>query len=441
MSPQPARFLKLLVLLVLVVMSSLAFINGVVDPWGLYRWYARDGFNANKPRQIFNERIIRASDITREHPDVLLMGTSRAQVGLSPDAPAVQRLTKHALNVGFSDGTAYEALRYLQHAHAQSPVKVAVIGADFLSFSGSTRKSADFTEERLAVTADYQRHWLYRLADVPNTLLSLDALRASRRTTLEQYLPSYFYPGGRRHEHTMAARIEEQGGMHSTFLWSEHDYLREYACFRPFSAAHDKGGGSIGGWKNQLAVTDKGSGAMEDFRKLVTFARQQGIKLYVYTSPSHVRSQVLVEQAGLWPQYEEWKAELVTVLAANNTPLWEFGGADPRFTAEALPAKGDTTSRMKWYWESSHFRRELGDVALERILGASEHEETRGFGVALSPSNVEQELKRVKGEIATWQAEHADEMKEMDAQAASVFAVERAKCPAGAAATEHASKL
>ena len=441
MSSQPARFLKLLVLLVLVVMGGLACINGVVDPWGLYHWYSKDGFNAHKPRQIFNERIIRASDINREHPDVLLMGTSRAQVGLSPDAPAVKNLTQHALNVGFSDGTAYEALRYLQHAHAQSPVKVAIIGADFLSFSGATRKSADFTEERLAVTADFQRQWMYRLADVPNTLLSLDALRASRRTTLEQYLPSYFYPGGRRNEHTMAARIEEQGGMHGTFMWSEHDYLREYACFRPFSTAYDKGGGSIGGWKNQLAVTDKGSGAMEDFRTLVTFARQQGITLYVYTSPSHVRSQVLVEQAGLWPQYEAWKAELVAVLAANHTPLWEFGGADPRFTAEALPAKGDTTSRMKWYWESSHFRRELGDVALERILGAPERDETRGFGVPLTLANVEQELQRVKREITTWQAEHPDELKEMTAQATTVFATERAKCPAGEPVMKQAPKL
>jgi|CXWL01.1.fsa_nt_gi hypothetical protein len=423
------RYLTILSLAVLGVMSAIAFINGVIDPWGLYHWYSRPGLNANKPRQIFNERIIRAADITRERPGMLLMGTSRAQVGLSPDAPALKTLPEKALNIGFSDGTAYEALRYLQHAHAQARVNYAVIGADFLSFSGATRKGADFTEERLAVDADFKPHWLFRLADVPNTLLSLDALRASRRTTLEQYLPSYFYPGGRRHEHTMAERIEEQGGMRGTFLWSEHDYLREYACFRPFSAVLDKGAGSIGGWKNQLAATAKGADAMDDFRKIVTFAREQGIKLFVYTSPSHARAQVLIAQAGLWPAYEQWKTDVVMSLAANKVPLWEFGGADPRFTAEVVPAQGDKSSRMKWYWESSHYRREMGDVALERVLGAPEREETRGFGVPLTPANVVPELERVKAEIEAWKTAHPEELQEMEAQATHVLAEERAKCP------------
>lgn len=422
-------YLRTLVALVVTAMGTIAAFNGVVDPWGLYRWYARDGFNANKPRQIFNERLLRASDLSREKPGVVLLGTSRTQVGMGTDAPALRGLNLTAHNVGFSDGTAYEALRYLQHAHAQSPVKVAIVGADFLSFRGTKRKADDFTEERLAVDVHFRPHWLFRLSDVPNTLLSLDAVRASRRTMLEQYLPSYFYPGGRRHEFTMAQRIEEQGGMRGTFLWSEHDYLREYACFQTAdAAAAEKGGGSIGGWKNQLAVEDEGTGPMDDFRRLLHFTKAQGIKLIVYTSPSHARSQVLLMQAGLWPTYEKWKTDVVTALDAYSIPLWEFGGADPRFTAEAVPMKGDTTSRMKWYWESSHYKRELGDVALERMLNAAPREETRGFGVPMTRANVATELVRVQREIEGWKASHADELVEMDAQATKVLAEERVKC-------------
>jgi hypothetical protein len=77
------------------------------------------------------------------------------------------------------------------------------------------------------------------------------------------------------------------------------------------------------------------------------------------------------------------------VLDRRPIPLGDFSGYNS-MTTEPVPPSGDTTSRMKWYWESSHYRKELGDLVLDRLL---EYEGTGraipvDFGILLTRDNL-----------------------------------------------------
>lgn len=396
---RPLTFLLLLVGVPTLAMVATGGVSLGVDPFGLYRVMpAREGFNAQKPRQKGHERMVRAADLARLAPDALILGTSRAQVGLDPEAPAWAGVATRPANAAFSDGSPYEALRYLQHADALSPVKTVVFGADYLSFVGTTRFTSDFTESRLSVSKLAEPQPFFRLDDVPSALLSLDTLRISRRTVLEQQNPSYFFDTGRRRPTTMEARIEEQGGARGAFMWSERDYADSYVCAQPARL------------ETHLA----------DFDALVAWCRERQIRLIVLFSPSHVRSLALLEEAGLWPELERFKRALAERSTSGpSTPLgtgfelWEFGGADPRTTAEEVPPAGDTTSRSRWYWESSHYKKELGDVTLARVFDKPVDEALAGWGEQVTLLTFPAVLSRVSGELASWKNTHPLDVAEL----------------------------
>lgn len=412
----PRPYLQTLLLTVLASLAGVALVNLFVDPYGIYRLWSRGGINANKYHENYAHRMVRAHWVSRERPDALLLGTSRTQAGLDARSPHLRRLAERPLNVALSDGTPYEALRYLQHAHAQRPQTLAVMGLDFLSFDARAEpRNVEFREERMAVTAAGRATPWWRVADLPSTLLSVDALAASQRTVRKQSLPSYFDEGGTRRPESMAERIVEEGGMRATFLWSERDYMRRYACF----------------------VLRDGAGRshpLESFRQLVALASREGIRLQLFFSPSHARSHLLVRELGLWREYEDWKRALLAVLTEEAHgrepfPLWDFSGADPRFTAEPVPPPGDVDSRMRWHYESSHYRPALGEHVLARMLDEPGSPEVRGFGVRLTPGNLEQELGRIRAEVEGYAAAHPDEAAELRALAREV--VEPARRQAG----------
>jgi hypothetical protein len=398
---RPRGFLAVFLATTLVGLAGAAAINALVDPFGIYRLWERPGLNAHKAQQVHHDRMVRAHAMRHARPDALVLGTSRAQVGLEPGSPVLARRAQRPLNVALSGGTPYEMLRQLQHATALGTVRFAVVGLDPVSFNAyGLRTNPEHSEERLAVDADGQPQPLSFAADWPATLLSQQSLRASLATLRRQHEPSYFTPSGRRQGATLEERITQEGGMHRTMLWSEGIYLDAYLCFALFRP-------------------DGHSQPLEDLRRLLAFARERGVLLHLFFSPEHARSQLALTIAGHWPDALRWKRAVVQAVAeaGDGAELWDFTGADPRFTAEPVPPPGDTSARMQWYWESSHYRHALGDVVLARLFGEGrpEHE---AFGVRLTPVNVEQELRRISRELDTYAAAHPDEVQELEALAA-----------------------
>ena len=94
-------------------------------------------------------------------------------------------------------------------------------------------------------------------------------------------------------------------------------------------------------------------------------AHEHEIDLLFYLTPMHASFFVQLEEAGLSPRYEWLLRELVQILEeeadrVGKEPhvIWDFSYPND-ITQEPLPEYGDV-SPMKWYWEFSHYREELG---------------------------------------------------------------------------------
>ena len=99
--------------------------------------------------------------------------------------------------------------------------------------------------------------------------------------------------------------------------------------------------------------------------------KETDLQLVIY--PVHLLLLLQIQEAGLWPLFEQWKADVAAIsdeARRHGRPitLWDFGCPDG-FTTEAVPPDGDRKTKMQWYWEAGHFKKELGDRVLERVLG------------------------------------------------------------------------
>ena len=137
---------------------------------------------------------------------------------------------------------------------------------------------------------------------------------------------------------------------------------------------------------------------IEVFRDMVWFARQSGVEVYFFINPLHARMMNALQEAGLWPQFEDWKRELIRVIEDEaresgkaSFPLWDFSGFNS-ITTERVPAAGDLKTEVHWWWEPSHYKKETGDLILDRIFafrGAS-RVLPPDFGIQISDNNIEQ---------------------------------------------------
>ena len=59
---------------------------------------------------------------------------------------------------------------------------------------------------------------------------------------------------------------------------------------------------------------------------------------------------------------------------------------------------------MRWYWEFSHYRKETGDLILDRVLNVSapSRHVPDDFGVALTGQNIDAHIVRSRAQISAW---------------------------------------
>jgi hypothetical protein len=131
---------------------------------------------------------------------------------------------------------------------------------------------------------------------------------------------------------------------------------------------------------------------------------EKGIDLRLVIYPYHLLLMLQLQDAGFWPLFEEWKADVATLSddarrRGVHVSLWDFGCPN-ELTAEAVPPEGERGAAMQWYWEAGHFKKELGDLVLARVLGAGDSNGADGFGLELTTANVGERNKACRAALA-----------------------------------------
>jgi hypothetical protein len=358
--------------------AAAACINLLVDPYRL--WNPPVGLDAAapRPRAVQHDASLKLRGIARTRPVTLILGNSRAEIGFDPRAtawPAAMHPVYNAAVPGASLGMAEAALA---SGIAAGRLRTAVVGLDFLDFLVASNESVEPAAPAAPRTNDL------------SVLISLDTLIDSGLTVLQRHDPdaadvdaSGFNP---LHEYRRYAREE---GYASIFRQRDATNARTYV--KSPKGIFVNGGTESASWR--------------ELERLVATARAADIRLEFVIYPYHARILEMFYHAGLAPAFKQWKRELARRLPATATgscSVWDFSGYS-EFTTESVPAAGDRTSTTRWYWESGHFKSELGSVMLERMYDGS-----GSFGTCLTESSVGMENARLDAGHESFAKRHPD---------------------------------
>ncbi len=78
---------------------------------------------------------------------------------------------------------------------------------------------------------------------------------------------------------------------------------------------------------------------------------------------------------------------------------------------------------MRWYLESSHYTKELGDLMLDCIFGYREtgYSKVEDFGLLLTSNNIEEHLRKISSDRQVYQDTHKGDVAEIVALAKALL--------------------
>ena len=355
------------------ILIGVAAINIVVDPYGIFRLIDRTGFNSVKPAAPSRGPMAKAYQVLRVQPKTLILGNSRAELGLDPNHIAWPQNVRPVYNAALPGTGTGTSLRYLQHvlaANAGNPAAQPTLvlwGLDFMDFLTDPTKPtpprnahAGDAESRRLMSASATDRFRQQVRDFAESTLTLAALMDSVQTLASQRNP-------------FAVDLTPQG------FNPMHDYLKitvdegYWAVFRQKDQMYDRTFARLP--KSIFDASGNTSRQWQDLKDIMRLCRQHGIELQLFTYPYHAHMLDTFAKTGHTPGLELWKRTLVKTLAdeaaASAQPafaLWDFSTLNA-FTAEAVPPQSDLKSTMRWYWEAGHFKSELGGLMLEQMVG------------------------------------------------------------------------
>ncbi len=345
--------------------AAAAGINFFANPIGIYNPPLIRGFNDAAPAATAYSRLEKTEAVKRLKPDLIITGTSRADIGLDPRPEFFPGMTPY--NFALSAATLYEQRRTLEFAGAVHPLKEAVITLDFFAFNARKLDNKQFEPERLTPEALSP---LRAFFDSYGTVVALDTLVASfRNMRYVRHLDRYAYsePNGHKIGNDVAYDVSLQGAAH---LFS-HPPAEKETAVDDFSFAYsDVPGDTV--FKHLEAMLD--------------FTRQHGIKTILVISPVHEWAIRGFAAEGKSALVAEWKARLAEIVRANAArygetayPLWDFAYPNS-LTSEPVPTADNKKTQMHWWWDPSHYKTELGDIVLRKVLGLPGGDKYPDFG-------------------------------------------------------------
>ena len=352
------RFVKIWLLATVAALAGLAGFNVLVDPAGAYQGLHLHWFEPL--RYLDHDRVHKAEMARRGDWQVIILGSSRSKAGLPAEHPFLA--TNRTCNLSVDGAKFTEMASIFDYTLQHNPVKHVIICVDLHMFSQGPRWLLDFSDSRFNPGFD-------RFIYYCKQLLGRDSTERAWETVRRQL----------QGRHPTA---QESNGFYRHSLNADTCQRELFDRVLHLMAA---------GYR--LRTFDPSY--LELFRQMVRACRDRHIDLQVAIVPVHALDLELFYAIGRWPEFEQWKTGLADVLAQEGVEgkvgLWDFTGyAGP--PAEAVPPAGDAASRMRFYFESSHFTPVLGGLMLDAMLGGSS---TNQFGFKLDRSHLKTHLARI----------------------------------------------
>ncbi len=402
------RYLLPAFLTVVVVAAGISLFNWFINPMGVFDGARVAGVNLVNGNMALYDRQFSAWRIVDDKPDGLILGTSRAAVGLRPDHPGWEAET--VFNSAFSASSAYLNYRYFQHAMATRPLKQVVLGLDFVAFNAGLAGYSTFDESFVRVTADGRTVPDYFLVKQFQSLYSLEVAKLSLKIIRENRTPKARELALDNYKPPLSPGGMMQPDSFLQAFWKPH---------------RDRAYSTLAGYRSNLWAPVQGmwSGApgerklVESYRQLLRASYEAGVDMRLFISPSQVYLYEGLDAFGLWQRWEDWKRVMVRIneeeaerAGVAAFPLWDFSGYN-RFSRVTAPDEAGKDNGFEYFWDPGHYRIRLGDLILDRVLAGKRIE---GFGVLLDSQMLDSHLADIRADRQSYREDFAAEVAELD---------------------------
>lgn len=395
-APQYRRFLTWLTGSFVAICALAAGINYVIDPYGLFGTARIDGLNARKPAAGERVRTTKPYIATALGPMTVIAGNSRPELGLDPQSPCWQEDDQPVFNTGVPGASFYMQTQYAKHALSAGRGKKVLLGVDFLDFliDTSTQSSmpppdwanlATSYAGRLDIPNESAAAWQKistQAQDKLSALFSLNTLADSLFTIAQQRAP---FTTDRR------ADGFNPGHDYEAIILSEGQYVLFQQKNAELAARLSRPGLGL------FIAGQAHSESLEALRNFLAWAQREDVEVSLFINPYHLDYLRTIHAAGLWPAFDDWKRHITRIASEFGTPLWDFNSVDA-YSNETPPGRGERGASIRWYWEPAHYKREMGELMLAKLLGRSCATEDlmSSPGTRLSPEGLEQHLARLR---------------------------------------------
>lgn len=323
-----------------------------------------------KPMAYNHSLMAKEYLMPRNHPTTLILGNSRAEVGLNPESTLWPSAYKPVFDAAMAGQVLETERGMLQHALRETHLKLVVVELDFADFI----RSANRKTEHKAIERPDRTQFFQRIRDIGTATLTIDAIIDSLYT---------LFNTDKQTSDTMTAQgfnplrshipIEEREGYHSVFAQREYSNRELYKAW------------SI----RDIGDTSKNI-EFSELRKIIDLCSAKGIPVVLFIPPYHAQYLELIRKEGFWPGFEKWKISLSHLASKDRVRLLDFTGYSS-FTTEPVPPANDRHTVMRWYWEAGHFKNALGELVISRIF-------RDGWGTDLTAETASANNRRVEAE-------------------------------------------
>jgi len=363
-----------------LVTCAVGWLNYHVDPYLTHQWDTPQVWQLRPGREKLSAWG-KTYALARLRPAIVYAGNSRTELGL-PTRTALFA-GREVFNGGLSGASLGDAIAMVRHANAVGRLETVVWGIDAPSFSMETGNT-DFDRDLVASDRFYlARRGLINVKRALTTDMTIDSIRLLRGTFGRSCHSSLaFY--GQRDDVCVRDRIDGWGGTGNAIVPRLREYIR--------------GTGPTGA-------------AMSALDTSLAELCKAGAQVRLYINPTHAMTSDALYRAGK----EAWQGQLASLggrhrASGCDARIFDFSGFNS-VTTEPIP-QASGASDMLYFWETSHYRVNVGQMILDRMFGRNvEGGVAADFGVELTPPALGAHLAAQRAARDRYHVEHPRESR------------------------------
>lgn len=328
---ESSKYLKYLSSTSLVLIVVTIVLNYFVNPFSIFDLERVSGVNEIKPNSSNRIGTFKKYQPIYFQPKTILVGNSRVEMGLDPEQSSLETF-QPVYNLGVPGPATRGQLSYAQNVVDKSNVKIIILALDF----------RDFLDEQDRKNANIPHLEVNQFKDKLSAVISLDSLEASIITLFSQK--------------------EDAGNRLSNGFNPANEY-REII----------KAEGQSILFKHQLiSLNSKLKGKNYDPNKIkreisilngkITEWMSNGIEVKLFINPYHKDYYKTLDENKLLYSFNTWREEI------KKTFFKRLNFCDFTFLGYQKSEIKITENELKYFWEPTHYKKELGDIMIPMIL-------------------------------------------------------------------------